>query len=183
MAGPASRSKFELVDLTTPEPRRDQGLSNISSPPIIDLVTPEPALVVDLSTPEPDQLVAPVVDLSTPEPDQLVAPVVHDPCRRRQARFRDRCRQIRHLSYYGAGYERAMVAYLVQPAPAWLCDAIFRAARSWAASLSSSGSPTRSGSRRRVCRASRRRALVPLFPVARPELFDAVLVLEAGRIA
>jgi hypothetical protein len=26
--------------------------------------------VVDLSTPEPDQLVAPVVDLSTPEPDQ-----------------------------------------------------------------------------------------------------------------
>jgi len=43
----------ELVDLTTPEPRRDQGSSNISSPPIIDLVTPEPALVVDLSTPKP----------------------------------------------------------------------------------------------------------------------------------
>jgi hypothetical protein len=76
MAGPASRSKFELVDLTTPEPRRDQGSSNISSPPIIDLVTPGPALVVDPSTPELDQLVAPVVDLSTPEPGQLVAPVV-----------------------------------------------------------------------------------------------------------
>jgi hypothetical protein len=76
MAALASRSKFELVDLTTPEPRSDQGSSNISSPPIIDLVTPEPALVVDLSTPKPDQLVAPVVDLSTPEPDQLVAPVI-----------------------------------------------------------------------------------------------------------
>ena len=76
MARPASCSKFELVDLTTPEPRRDQGLSNISNPPIIDLVTLEPALVVDLSTPEPDQLVALVVDLSTPEPDELVALVV-----------------------------------------------------------------------------------------------------------
>jgi hypothetical protein len=77
IARPASCSKFELVDLTTPEPRRDQGLSNISSPPIIDLVTPEPAPVVDLSTPKPDQLVAPVVDLSTPEPDELVAPVIN----------------------------------------------------------------------------------------------------------
>jgi hypothetical protein len=44
--------------------------------PVVDLSTPEPdqlvAPVVDLSTPEPDQLVAPVVDLSTPEPEQLV---------------------------------------------------------------------------------------------------------------
>jgi len=71
MAGSASRSKFELVDLSTPEPRHGEGSSNISSP-IIDLVTPAPILVVDLSTPEPDQLVAPVVDLSTPEPEQLV---------------------------------------------------------------------------------------------------------------
>jgi hypothetical protein len=45
IAGPASRSKFELADLTTPEPRHNQGSSNISSPPIIDLVTPELALV------------------------------------------------------------------------------------------------------------------------------------------
>ena len=35
--------------------------------------TPEPVPVVDLSTPEPEQLVALVVDLSTPKPDQLVA--------------------------------------------------------------------------------------------------------------
>ena len=72
MARPASCSKFELVDLTTPEPRHDQGLSNISSPPIIDLVTPKPVLVVDLSTPKLGQLVALVVDLSTPELEQLV---------------------------------------------------------------------------------------------------------------
>jgi len=73
-AGSASRSKFELVDLTMPEPRRDEGSSIISRPPIIDLVTPEPVPVVDLSTPEPDQLVAPVVDLSTPEPEQCPGP-------------------------------------------------------------------------------------------------------------
>jgi hypothetical protein len=63
---------LELVDLTTLEPRCDQGLLIISCPPIIDLVTPDPILVVDLSTPELDQLVALVVDLSTPEPEQLV---------------------------------------------------------------------------------------------------------------
>jgi hypothetical protein len=47
MAGSASRSKFELVNLkvTTPEPRHDEGSLIISSPPIIDLVTPEPVLV------------------------------------------------------------------------------------------------------------------------------------------
>ena len=56
-AGSASRSKFELVDLTTPEPRRDEGSSIISRPPIIYLVTPEPVPVVDLRTPEPEQLV------------------------------------------------------------------------------------------------------------------------------
>jgi len=69
---PLHSRALELVDLTTPEPRCDQGSSIISRPPIIDLVTPDPILVVDLSTPEPDQLVALVVDLSTPEPKQLV---------------------------------------------------------------------------------------------------------------
>jgi hypothetical protein len=71
-AGSASSSKFELVDLTTLEPRRDEGSSIISRPLIIDLVTLDPIPVVDLSTPKPDQLVAPVVDLSTPKPEQLV---------------------------------------------------------------------------------------------------------------
>src|ERR1700722_8091676 len=37
-----TRSKFELVDLTTPEPKHNERSSSISSPPIIDLVTPEP---------------------------------------------------------------------------------------------------------------------------------------------
>jgi hypothetical protein len=68
----ALRSKFELIDLITPKPRHDEGSSIISCPLIIDLVTPKPVLVVNLSTPEPDQLVAPVVDLSTPELEQLV---------------------------------------------------------------------------------------------------------------
>jgi len=68
----SASSKVELVDLTTPEPTHDDGSSNVSTPSIVDLVTPEPVLVVDLSTPEPGQLVAPVVDLSTPEPEQLV---------------------------------------------------------------------------------------------------------------
>jgi hypothetical protein len=39
-AGSASRSKFELVDLTTPEPRRDKGSSIISSPPHMDSISP-----------------------------------------------------------------------------------------------------------------------------------------------
>ena len=68
----ASRSKFELVDLTTLELRRDEGSSITSRPPIIDLVTPNPIPVIDLSTPKLDQLVALVVDLSTPELEQLV---------------------------------------------------------------------------------------------------------------
>jgi hypothetical protein len=51
-------------------------LSKISSPPIINLVTLEPNLVVDLSTLELDQLVVLVVDLSTLELDQLLGPIV-----------------------------------------------------------------------------------------------------------
>jgi hypothetical protein len=70
--GSVLRLKFRFVNLTTPEPRCNEGSSIISNPPIIDLVTPEPVLVVDLSTPELDLLVAPVVDLSTPELEQLV---------------------------------------------------------------------------------------------------------------
>jgi hypothetical protein len=44
-----SASKVELVELTTLEPMHDEGSSNISTPPIIDLVTPK--------LPEPEQLV------------------------------------------------------------------------------------------------------------------------------
>jgi hypothetical protein len=62
-------SEVELVNLTTPEPMHNNGLPNVSTPSIIDLVTPKPVLVIDLSTPEPGQLVALVVNLSTPEPD------------------------------------------------------------------------------------------------------------------
>jgi hypothetical protein len=65
-------SKVELVDLTTPEPTHNDCLSNVSTPPIIDLVTPKPVQVIDLRTPEPGQLVVSVVNLSTPELEQLV---------------------------------------------------------------------------------------------------------------
>jgi hypothetical protein len=68
----SASSKVKLVDLTTPEPMHDNSLLNVSTPPIINLVTPEPVLVVNLSTPKPGQLVALVVDLSTPELEQLV---------------------------------------------------------------------------------------------------------------
>ena len=61
------------IDLTTPEPRRDEGLSETSSPPVIKPGNTRVAPIVDLSTPEPDHRVALVVDLSTPKPEQLVA--------------------------------------------------------------------------------------------------------------
>jgi hypothetical protein len=64
--------KVELVDLTMPEPTHDDCLSNVSTPPIIDLVMPEPVPVVDFRTPKLGQLVVSVVYLSTPEPEQLV---------------------------------------------------------------------------------------------------------------
>jgi hypothetical protein len=69
---PLYSQALELVNLTTLEPRHDEGLLIISRPPIIDLVTPNPILVVDLSTPNLDQLVALVVNLSTPKLEQLV---------------------------------------------------------------------------------------------------------------
>ena len=43
IASLALRLKLEFVDLTTPELIHDKGLLNISSPPIINLVTPKPA--------------------------------------------------------------------------------------------------------------------------------------------
>jgi hypothetical protein len=54
-----------FIDLTTPKPR---GSSN--------LVIPEPVSIVDLSTPEPSRVAAPIVDLSTPELDQFGGLVV-----------------------------------------------------------------------------------------------------------
>jgi dTDP-glucose pyrophosphorylase len=36
------------------------------------------------------------------------------------------------IRYYGARFEESAVAYVVQPEPAGLCDAFFRAAPSWA---------------------------------------------------
>jgi hypothetical protein len=79
MTRSAMPSRFELIDLTTPEPRQDEGPSSAPNPPIIDLVSPEPGDADSPKIPSPpinDLLIprrVPVIDLSTPQPEQLVA--------------------------------------------------------------------------------------------------------------
>jgi dTDP-glucose pyrophosphorylase len=87
------------------------------------------------------------------------------------------------LSYYGAGYEGATVAYLVQPSPAGLCDAIFRAAPFLDDEAVLIGLPdTIWFPREGFTALPDDRLSFLLFPVARPDLFDAVLMNEAGRV-
>jgi hypothetical protein len=52
-----AHSKFELVDLTTPKPTHNDSLLDVSTPSIINLATPKPVLIVDLSTPKLEQLI------------------------------------------------------------------------------------------------------------------------------
>jgi hypothetical protein len=79
MTRSAMPSQLELIDLSTPEPRQDEGSSSTPNPPIVDLVTPEPR-DGDSSKPSSPPITdlvnpgrVPVIDLSTPEPEQLVA--------------------------------------------------------------------------------------------------------------
>lgn len=88
------------------------------------------------------------------------------------------------VSYYGAGYEHAMITYLVQPAPLGLCDAIFRAAPLI------NGEPVLVGLPDTIWFPKEGFAALPddklsflLFPVARPELFDAVLLGSGDRVS
>lgn len=89
------------------------------------------------------------------------------------------------LEYYGAAYGPATIAYVVQPQPAGLCDAIFRAAPLIAPQESVAvGLPDT------VWFPDDALAALPddrlsflLFPVDRPDLFDAVVHDEAdGRV-
>jgi dTDP-glucose pyrophosphorylase len=87
------------------------------------------------------------------------------------------------LNYYGAGYDGATFAYLLQPSPAGLCDAIFRAAPLL------DGEPVLIGLLDTIWFPRHGFAALPddrlsflLFPVARPDLFDAVLMNEDGRV-
>jgi dTDP-glucose pyrophosphorylase len=88
------------------------------------------------------------------------------------------------LSYYGGGVGAAYVCYAVQPKPAGLCDAIFRALP-----LIDPAEPVVIGLPDTIWFPEDALAALPddvlsflLFPVERPEFFDAVVLDETGRV-
>ncbi|HEX2256873.1 MAG TPA: sugar phosphate nucleotidyltransferase [Afifellaceae bacterium] len=88
------------------------------------------------------------------------------------------------LHYYGAGYGDIPIAYLVQPQASGLCDAIFRAAP-----LVAPDEAVMVGLPDTVWFPEDAMAALPddmlsflLFPVERPELFDAVVTGPGGRV-
>jgi glucose-1-phosphate thymidylyltransferase len=88
------------------------------------------------------------------------------------------------LQYYGAGVAEAHVSYVVQPQPAGLCDSIFRALP-----LTQSDEPVMIGLPDTIWFPEDGLALLPddvlsflLFPVERPELFDAVVTDVRGFV-
>ncbi len=88
------------------------------------------------------------------------------------------------LAYYAAGYGEASIAYVVQPQPSGLCDALFRAAP-----LIPPDEPVIVGLPDTVWFPRTGFAALPddtlsflLFPVDRPELFDAVLLDERDDV-
>jgi glucose-1-phosphate thymidylyltransferase len=89
------------------------------------------------------------------------------------------------LEYYGGGnIESAAVTFVVQPRPAGLCDAIFRAAPLIAADeLVCIGLPdTIWFPSNGLCALPRTELSFLLFPVESPEFFDAVVTGEEGRV-
>ncbi|WP_119679058.1 nucleotidyltransferase family protein [Indioceanicola profundi] len=88
------------------------------------------------------------------------------------------------MEYYGGGYGQASIAYVVQPNPGGLCDAIFRALP-----LIPPDEPVIIGLPDTVWFPDDALKHLPndklsflLFPVERPELFDAVITDETGRV-
>jgi glucose-1-phosphate thymidylyltransferase len=88
------------------------------------------------------------------------------------------------LHYYGGGAFSARVFYTVQPEPAGLCDAIFQALP-----LIAPDEPVMVGLPDTIWFPADALAALPrgglaflLFPVERPELFDAVVLDEADRV-
>jgi glucose-1-phosphate thymidylyltransferase len=88
------------------------------------------------------------------------------------------------LEYYGAGYGAANIAYVVQPQASGLCDAIFRAAP-----LVAPDESVIVGLPDTVWFPEDALARLPddelsflLFPVERPEFFDAVILDEEDRV-
>lgn len=88
------------------------------------------------------------------------------------------------LEYYGAGVAEAHVCYVVQPQPSGLCDSIFRALP-----LTQRDEPVMVGLPDTIWFPEDGLALLPddvlsflLFPVERPELFDAVVTDVRGAV-
>ncbi|RYZ01797.1 MAG: nucleotidyltransferase family protein [Myxococcales bacterium] len=93
-------------------------------------------------------------------------------------------RKLDIITYYGASIDGIPVCYAIQPEPAGLCDAVFRALPFAAPQESMAvGLPDTVW-----FPADALRTLPPdalsflLFPVEQPELFDAVVTDDAGRV-
>jgi dTDP-glucose pyrophosphorylase len=88
------------------------------------------------------------------------------------------------LEYYSGNYRSADFAYVVQPRPAGLCDAIFRAIplihpeEEVAIGLPDTVWFPEDG----LCALPKNALGFLLFPVERPEFFDAVVTGDSGRI-
>jgi glucose-1-phosphate thymidylyltransferase len=88
------------------------------------------------------------------------------------------------LEYYGGRIGQADICYAVQPEPAGLCDAVFRALP-----IIGRAEPVAVGLPDTIWFPEDALACLPedrlsflLFPVERPELFDAVIAGEDGRV-
>ena len=88
------------------------------------------------------------------------------------------------MEYYGGGYGRAAIAYVVQPQPSGLCDAIFRAAP-----LIPPSETAVVGLPDTIWFPEAALADLPddalsflLFPVEQPEFFDAVVLGDGDRV-
>lgn len=88
------------------------------------------------------------------------------------------------LQYYGAAVDGVPLAYVVQPRPGGLCDAVFRALP-----LVPQDEPVLIGLPDTVWFPADALAVLPgdrlsflLFPVERPEMFDAVVTEAGGRV-
>jgi dTDP-glucose pyrophosphorylase len=89
------------------------------------------------------------------------------------------------LGYFGDCYGSAHIVYAVQPRPSGLCDAVFRAHP-----LMTDSEPVMVGLPDTIWFPDTALAALPddvlsflLFPVERPEFFDAVVLDGAGRVA
>ena len=88
------------------------------------------------------------------------------------------------LEYFGAGYGEARIAYVVQPKPAGLCDAIFRACPLIAPTESAvAGLPDTVWFPETALQELPDGVLsFLLFPVRQPEFFDAVVLDSSGAV-